>query len=548
METWTRPPPRVLDSAFHRQPREAAGLTLTRTGPISRLAAAAVALLVLTPLAGLLWGLVSPPPDPFGGEPPDLATLLARSRALELLATSALLGVMVSTGATVVGGWLAWAEHRLVYPGRPALAIASLLPLAMPSYIVAACVASGVGPRAAGLPLATLVLVVVCAPLVQILVGTALARGSAAEEEAARLLGASPRRVFTAVVLPRMRPALALGAVISLLYAVSDFGAVAVLDCPVLTWRLYDAVRGQQLAEATLLGLALLGVTVPLFVVTRWVRGRGIAAGVANPRLPARLAPGPAALGLTYALHALVIGLGGLVPVVTLTGWVIEGARRGEPFAALWTPLADTALLSATGAVLICGLALAPAWVAGRERRAIAAPVEHATLLTSALPGVLLALGLVLAALGVARATGNGRALYAALTGSGVLLMAGYAVRFLAEGYAALGPAVLAMDRRQEESARVLGATAARWLARIGLPALAPGIGAAILLLALAILKELPVTLLLGGSTGRSTLAFRVWDRYGEALWHDAGAAGLLLVALSGAVVALTLRPRRRRR
>ena len=40
--------------------------------------------------------------------------------------------------------------------------------------------------------------------------------------------------------------------------------------------------------------------------------------------------------------------------------------------------------------------------------------------------------------------------------------------------------------------------------------------------------QRLPVTLLLGVATGLKTLSFRVWDRYAESLWRDAGLAGLI--------------------
>lgn len=522
----------------------------------ARLLAAVTALLVVSPLAGLLIGLLDPPPDPFGMPPVSLGQLLQRSRALELLRNSVLLSVAVSVGAVASGGWLAWAEQRLAYPGRSLLATLSLLPLASPSYLVAAAVAVLLSPggligdalglgRLSGLWIAALVLSVVCAPYVQLLVGAALARCPAAEEEAARSLGARPLAAFRVAVLPRLRPAIALSALISLLYAISDFGAVAVLDCPVLTWRLYEAVKGQQLPQATLLGIAVMAVTLPLFVLSRLVHGARPQRGTANPRPPTRRRPSAGVLAGTYLLHAAVIGIGVVVPVATMAGWVAEGLRRGLPFAAPWAASRDTLIAALLGAAVTGLLSAAPAWVAARDRRAVAAPVEQATLLTSALPGVLLALGLVLASLQLSRSLPDGRATYAALTGSGALLMAGYAVRFLAEGFAALKTSILQLDPRQEESARVLGASRARWLGRIALPALAPGIAASALLLFLAILKELPVTLLLGGAVGLRTLAFRVWDRYNEALWHDAGLAGLLLIAMSLSVVVATLRWRR---
>ena len=64
-------------------------------------------------------------------------------------------------------------------------------------------------------------------------------------------------------------------------------------------------------------------------------------------------------------------------------------------------------------------------------------------------------------------------------------------------------------------------------------PAVTPGIAVALVIGFNAIVKELPVTLLLGGATGLKTLSFRVWDRYAESLWHDAGLAGLILVGLA---------------
>jgi iron(III) transport system permease protein len=522
----------------------------------ARLAAGFAALLVLSPLAGLVVTLVEPPPDPFGMPAPTFAELWTRSRASELLLNSALLSLGAALGALLAGGWLAWAEQRLRYPGRRALAVLSLLPLATPSYLVAATVAGALGPggwiggplglpRPEGLPVAALVLAVVCAPYVQLLVGAARGPARAAEEEAARSLGAGPWRAFAAATLPRLRPALALSALISLLYAISDFGAVAMLNSPVLTWKLYEAVKGQALPQAALLGVATLGVTWPLFVLGRLLHGARAIRGAANPRPPAPRRPGAPALALTYGLHAAVIGLGVALPAATLAGWVAEGVGRGLPFASPWIPLRDSLLLAAVGALTTGLLAFAPAWVAARDRPRLAWITEQATLFTSALPGVLLALGLVLAALTLGRSLGEGRAIYAALTGSGALLLAGYAVRFLAEGFAGLKTAILQLDPRQEESARTLGASPARWLARVGLPALAPGAAASGLLLSLAVLKELPVTLLLGGAVGLNTLAFRVWDRYNEALWHDAGLAGLALELIALAVVLATLRWRR---
>ena len=49
---------------------------------LARLIAALSALLVLSPLIGLVDALLNPPPDPFGMPLPDFSTLLQRSGAM----------------------------------------------------------------------------------------------------------------------------------------------------------------------------------------------------------------------------------------------------------------------------------------------------------------------------------------------------------------------------------------------------------------------------------------------------------------------------------
>jgi iron(III) transport system permease protein len=144
---------------------------------------------------------------------------------------------------------------------------------------------------------------------------------------------------------------------------------------------------------------------------------------------------------------------------------------------------------------------------------------------------VLLALGLMLTTLWLTGWLGPGT--YAGVLGSGALLMLGYATRFIAEVFAPLRDAFSAIDERQIDSARALGARPLKRLRTVVLPAVSPGLAVAAMIGFNAIVKELPVTLLLGGATGLKTLSFRVWDRYNESLWHDAGVAGLLLVALA---------------
>lgn len=530
---------------------------------IHRLAAGGAVLVGITlpvlPLAGLVGEVLAPQRRAFAGAGADLRAILVDSRVPELFVHTLALAAVVCVVAVTAGTWLAWVEQRGRYPGRRALGVAGLLPLGVPSYVLAGALRETLGPggtigRPLGLGMftgfwpAALALTLVTIPYAQLLVGSALARLPAAEEEAARTLGAAGWRCFRAVLLPRLRPALAFACLLTALYVVSDFGAVAMLDCPVLTWRLYLAVNHYRFDQALVLGLGVLAATVPLLVAVRALHGRAgrtvARGGVANPRPPRRRRLGPLALALTYGLHGAVVGLGVVLPVATLAGWVLDGVAHGGALEGIGRPLVETLGVALIGGVATVLVAWTPAWVAARAGRRVSWWIEQATYLTSALPGVLLAFGLLLAALMVSRWWGGG-SLYGFLTGSGVLLVVGYCVRFLAEAFAGLKTAFLRLDPRQDETARVLGARSFRRFARVALPAVAPGAAVALVLVVMAVVKELPVTLLLGGATGLRTLSFRVFDRYQDAFLADAGAAGLALVALALATVVLTLRWRR---
>lgn len=523
--------------------------------------AASVAIgLTLLPLFGLISGALDVDPDPFGVTT-GWVEAIAQTSVPQLFGRTLALALVVSVGSILTGGWLAWVEQRWQFPGARWLGTLSLLPLALPSYLLAATLQTTLGPagwigRTIGIQqhfegfwAASAVLILVTSPYVHLLLGASLWRVPVEEEDAARVLGASSFRVFGQVTLPRVRPALAFSGLLTALYVISDFGAVATLRCPVLTWRLYQAVDMKRFGDAVALGLPLLAATVPLLLATRAIHGRARSGrlGVANPRPPVlRPIPIPSKVA-TFAVYFVVIGLGVVVPIMSLMGWIVGGVGGEASFVDTLLPIWDTVRLALLGGAVTLILAAAPAWVAVRGGSKRSFWVEQAVYATSAFPGILLAFGLLLAALAGARifATGNAREVYGMLTGSGVLLMAGYATRFLAEAFASLKTAFLQLDSGQTESARLLGASIWKRAFYVQLPAVRPGVAAAFVICALAITKELPATLLLSGPMGLRPLSVRIFDRYEDAFLADAGLAGALLTGLALTIVLLTLKWRR---
>ena len=506
------------------------------------LAAAMVVGLVLLPIIGL--GLAWLAPPALFAPPP-----LSMERLLPLIGRTLALALVVAAGSAVLGTWIAWVGAMSRYRGRRWLVLASLLPLAVPSYVLATVTREVLAPEGAigsllglqgaatGFWPAALVLTLACTPYVQLIVGATLERIPVNELEAARSLGASAQRRFRAVVLPRLRPAWALSALIVILYVIADFGAVAILDCEVLTWELYKASGSR---DAVVLAFATMACVVPLVAAVRLLHGaKTTEIGALRFSAPRQKLRGPL-LGLTWLAHVALIGWGALLPALTLTGWVVGGVQHGATFAPLMASAGWTALYATLGATLTVALAMSPAWLSARHSGRWTTVVSHGVHLTSGLPGVLVGVGLLHLTLGLKRHAPLGEVgLWSLLEAGGVFLLIAYAMRFVAMAHDALQPVISRLDPRLSLAARGLGASRTRRLREVEMPQILPGVRAAWLLVFLAVAKELPITLLLA-PLGQHTLAYRLFDAQQEGSTPDVGLAGLFLLALAGVMFALS--------
>jgi iron(III) transport system permease protein len=462
-------------------------------------------------------------------------------QVLPLIWRSLALACCVSLFALFIGTWLAFVDQRRQFTGRKLCSLLAILPLATPSYLIATIVREEMAPAGrigallgrespfTGFWPSVLVLTVACTPFVQVLVSAALQRCPVSEEEAARSLGARPLRIMRTIILPRLRPTWSFALVLVGLYVISDFGAVAILDCEVLTWELYKS-RGSR--DAVLLGFGLIAVVIPLLVFIRLLHGEAWPEATSlqglHQRRPLRGIPWV----LTWAMMALIIGLGVLLPVISLVDWLQAGLSNPDiRFAPILESSWDTLVYTVIGALFVLLLAFAPAWISARRGGRTGAWVENAVYLTSSLPGILIAVGMLQLIVGLKHRFADIR-LWEGLEAGGVVLLLGYGMRFLSQAYAALKPAMLRIEPGQEESARLLGASSWRRFRTIALPTIRPGIFAAYTLLFLSIAKELPITLTLL-PLGHTPLSYRIFSAQNEAALHNVGLSGIVLLSFA---------------
>ncbi|MBU9694128.1 iron ABC transporter permease [Burkholderia multivorans] len=487
----------------------------------------------------------------------------------QALANTLLLLAGVGTIVSIVGTGCAWLVTAYDFPGRRTLTWALLLPLAVPTYIVAFAyldllhpigpVQSAVRwllgfdsprqlrlPDLRSLPGAVFVLGFVLYPYVYLSTRAMFVTQSASLLEAARTLGAGRVATFWRVVMPLARPAIAVGVSLALLETLNDIGASEFLGVQTLTVSVYTTwITRSDLAGAAQIALAMLAVVVAMIALERYGRRRQRYAHGRRmrPLAPRRLT---GAAGCTAAvLGWLPVLLGFGAPAAYLA---VETAKRlhqvGGVSAQLLDGLANTLTIAAaaTVATLACGLIVA--WAARAQRDSMRAGVARLgariASLGYAVPGTVLAIGLLTPLGAVDRLFGTmlGRdGLW--LIGSAAALVIAYTVRFLAIAAGNVEAGLARIPPSLEQAARSLGETAAGALRRVHLPLLRPALTTSALLVFVDAMKELPATLLLR-PLNFDTLATWLYAEAARGTYEE-GAVAALAIVLAGLVPVILL-------
>jgi len=477
-----------------------------------------------------------------------------------ILNTAAL---MALTGAlaTAMGVGSAWFVSACEFPGRRVLGWALVLPLAVPSYIAAYVYADLLdfsGPVQTALraitgwevneysfpPIRSLVggaiiLALVLYPYIYLLARASFAAQSASQFRAARTLGAGPARAFWQVALPAARPAIAGGLALVLMEVLADFGLAEYFAIPTFSTGIFRSwlAMGDKDAAMGLAAfmLAFVVALVALEAATRSGRSDsrdGLREGAQEPLVTLSSA---GKLG-AFTACALPVTLGFVVPALHLSTLAVEdqairaAASLGEyARASLW--------LGLTVAITTTALALTLAFAKRRSETGWIGALTRFATLGYALPGALLAVGL-LAPLGALDQSLTGFARGSLgytggliLTGTSVILIYALAVRFLTVAYNALEGGMARIPASLDAAARSLGAGPSRVLAQIYVPLLRPSLLAALALVLIDTLRELPATLILR-PFNLETLATRTYRLASDERLVEASIPALILLAV----------------
>ncbi|MFC5067854.1 ABC transporter permease [Flaviflagellibacter deserti] len=455
--------------------------------------------------------------------PAGIIAELGRQRTLDLLLNTLVIALGVTVASSLIGVVGAWCIERSDLPGRKWWRIVVTLPLAVPAF-VASYAWSSIDGAFESMPGAIFILTLSAYPLVLLPVAAALRSADPGFEDVSRSLGRGPWATFFGAVLPQIRPALAAGALLVLTHTLSEFGALALLRVQTFTTSIFASYELQfDNATAALQSAVLMALCLPAAYGEMRLRLKTQVArvGKGSRRHAPLAALGPIRWPVALALGALVVlALG--VPTGTLVYWLRVGSSAGHGRGEIWDAIGGSFSLALPGAAIVVLFALPLVLASSRHGGRLAQIADRLPYIVHGLPGLVVALALVFLSIRFAHP------LYQTV----VLVFVAYTMMFLPLAQSALrGPVELA-PARLEEMARGLGRSPFGAFASITLPAIAPGIGAALALLALELMRELTATLMLAPS-GTVTLATAVWGHTTDGEYAAAAPFAALLVAAS---------------
>lgn len=497
---------------------------------------------------------------------------LADTVLMDYLRNSLLLALGVGVGTLLLGTGSAWLVTRYRFVGQQTLQWALLLPLAMPTYVIAYVYTDALqfaGPvqsalrelfgwqrgdywffEIRSLPGLILIFSLVLYPYVYVLMRDAFVDRPASTEEVARSLGLTRAQTWWRVILPMARPALVAGLALALMEALAEFGAVSYFGVNTLTTGIYKA--WYSFANPTVAAQLALGL-VGLMLLTMWLeksaRGRARYHAVSSRRVAPQHLRGWRAV-CVMLLCAVPVLAGFVLPAFWLVRLAVADAAAWLD-ARYWEFAWNSVWLAACAALLALAGALLLGYATRMRQSAWLHALKRFALMGYAVPGTVLAVGLLIPLTSFDHALiAWGREVWGAqwtlwLTGTVFALLFAYLVRFLTVASHAVDSSFARIRPSLDDAARGMGLTRGQVLWRVHLPLLRGGMLSALLLVFVEVMKELPATIVLR-PFNLDTLATQVFVLAADERLAEAAVPSLMIVLVGLLPVILLTRAMRR--
>ncbi|WP_052025974.1 iron ABC transporter permease [Phyllobacterium sp. YR531] len=526
----------------------------SRSGSGWIVSAGIVAVLVLLPVFALVLQAVQ-------GSDGLWSHLLATTLPVALADTFILLcgvGLLVA----ILGTASAWLVTAYDFPGRRILEWALILPLAVPTYIIAYAyldilhpigVVQGAirwalgfsSPREFRLPDirnmtgCIILLGFVLYPYVYIPTRALFLMQSSNLIEAARTLGVSQRQIFWRVALPLARPAIAVGVSLSLMEALNDIGASEFLGIRTLTVSIYTTwITRTDLPGASQIALSLLLIVVMLVTVERWARREqrySISAQRSRVFEPTRITGRRSTAFFCMGLIPVLIGF--VFPAIYLATEAWKRFQFAGLSPRLVTEAGNTIIFASAATLVTLLLGVLIAYVARLRPGAASNCFFRLATVGYAAPGTVIAIGVLVLLAGLDQLINRTAIAWFGIStgllfmGSGAALIYAYTTRFLAIAAGGMEAGLTRIPLTFDHASRTLGQSASGTFRHVHLPLSKAALIAAALLVFVDCVKELPATLLLR-PLNFETFATHLYGEAARGTYEEASIAALAIVII----------------
>ena len=435
--------------------------------------------------------------------------------------------LLVMAFSLLCGVPAAWLMAMCELPGKRWLQWALILPLAMPSYIVAFVYTDLLdfsGPLQASLRQwfgwqsaadyyfpairtlggAALILGLVLYPYVYLLARTAFMEQSTSLIQSSRLLGCTPWQSFKRVSLPLARPSIAVGLSLVAMETLAEFGTVNFFAVNTLTTAVYDTWLGYgSLNAAAKISAIMLLVVMLLLSMERMSRKRQqvFQKNMGHEQHAGYRLTGMAKWGSLFFCWSLVT-LGFLLPFLILCYHAVhyfDQAWNSRFFEYSFNSLLLSSLVA--GVALMVGLLLGMTHrLTGKTYSVM--PMRLASM-GYALPGTVLAIGVLVPLTSLDFAI-NDAAVWLGVTEPGLLFTGtmtaiafGYLVRFGAMAIGSVESSLGKVSPSLDMVTQTMGYGPGAMMMKVHMPLIRKGMLAGALLVFIECMKELPAALLL---------------------------------------------------
>ncbi|MEX1212670.1 MAG: iron ABC transporter permease [Balneolaceae bacterium] len=528
-----------------------------------------VALLVAIPVLTVLANIFVPAGD--------IWAHLASTVLPDYIRNSLTLMVGVGFGIFVIGVGTAWIVTMCRFPGRDFFDWALILPMAMPAYLLAytytdflafagpvqSLLRDGFGwsagsywfPDIRSIEGAILVMSFVFYPYVYLLSRSAFMEQSTTLLEASRSLGCTPFESFYKVALPLARPSIAGGMALALMETLNDFGTVDYFGVQTFTTGIYRTWfgLGEPVAAAQLSAFLMLFILM-LILLERWSRNRIQVTQETGSRYrqSSRYSlEGWKKWGSVTACSLPVV-VGFAIPFLILIHMLFNNLDAAINHRFLQYAF-NTLIIASLAGVLALMIALVMAY---GVRLNPGLPTRTATRIGSmgyAIPGSVIAVGILIPfgwfdnTLDSWMRESFGFSTGLLLSGTIVALLFAYMVRFLAVSFTTVESSLGKITPDMDEAAEGLGYRFHHILRKVHMPIMRSSLFAAILLVFVDVIKELPATLIVR-PFNFDTLAVQVYRLASDERLAESSGAALAIVLVGILPVVILSRSMRRKK